>query len=318
MRNTLARLSFLTTLFLLMAEPLLAQSVPQLSVNEIVNQAQKQAKTYVEIFKNLLSEETKTFEIYDKKSEVKKRRVVVSTFIVYQLSRDESRVTEYRNVLSVDGKKVDNIDQRAQEFFEKLVKTESSAKEFDKLQDESLRYDDNILIIGMTLSQAPVLNEKLRPYFDFKLIDREIYGGSETFLISYEQIRPSPDIVVNGKGGQGSAKPVIDYDVDADADPPLNERILGKFWIDANTFQIKREQRQFTIQPARLEKPLTIISDEFEYQASAFGILTPKRIVHMQYRVRTKVPTAIKEARIILEYDKFTKPDVEIKSAEVK
>lgn len=92
------------------------QSAADPTINEIVRNAAEQRNAYVEEFKNLLSRETKTFEIYDKKGSVKKRRVVVSNFIVYQLDNDDKRIAEYRNVVSVDGKQLDNTDKRAQDF----------------------------------------------------------------------------------------------------------------------------------------------------------------------------------------------------------
>src|SRR5215210_4006162 len=70
---------------------------PTPTLQEIIDKAEAQTRVYVETFKNLLSEERKTFEIYDKRGEVKKRRSVVSTFIVYPLSKDENQITEFRN-----------------------------------------------------------------------------------------------------------------------------------------------------------------------------------------------------------------------------
>src|SRR5687767_15086830 len=118
------------------------QPPPPLAVDEIVRRAAEQTPVYVDAFKNLLSEETKTFEIYDRDGNVRKRRVVRSTFIVYQLSKDEKRIVEYRNVTAVDGKPLSQIDARAEEFFEKLVKVESSAKELERIESESQRYDE--------------------------------------------------------------------------------------------------------------------------------------------------------------------------------
>ena len=98
----------------------------------------------------------------------------------------------------------------------------------------------------------------------------------------------------------------------------MNPRINGKLWIDAATFQIHREIRNLTLQPAGASAPITAVTDEFEYQPSQFGILTPKLIRHTQYAVKTKAASAQKQVVISMEYGNFTKPDVEVKSAEVK
>jgi hypothetical protein len=60
-----------------------------------------------------------------------------------------------------------------------------------------------------------------------------------------------------------------------------------------------------------------VAEDELEYTDSAFGILTPQTLTHVQYRVRLKDGVASKDTKILFEYGKFTQPDVEVKG-EVK
>src|SRR5688572_25407956 len=97
------------------------QLVEEVTPQEMISRARDRTNAYLETFKNLLSEEKKTFEIYEKSGKVKKRKVVDSTFLVYQLTKEQGRVAEFRNVVSVDGKKVSNADDRAKDFFEKVV-----------------------------------------------------------------------------------------------------------------------------------------------------------------------------------------------------
>src|SRR5688500_9442587 len=82
-----------------------AQAGKTSNVGGILDNTAAQSKTYVEEFKNLIADEKKTFEIFDKKGEVKKRRTVESTFLVYPLSKAEGEVAEFRNIIAVDGKK---------------------------------------------------------------------------------------------------------------------------------------------------------------------------------------------------------------------
>src|SRR5687767_1726536 len=141
-------------IFLAAASSTSAQPTLALTADEIVRRSAEQRSLYVETFKNLLSQETKTFEVYDRDGNVKKRRVVRSTFIVYQLSKDPDKITEYRGVVAVDGKEPGKIESRAQDFFEKLVRVESSAKELERIRDESLRFDEELYISDMTLFQS--------------------------------------------------------------------------------------------------------------------------------------------------------------------
>ena len=300
------------------ANTVVAQNEANLPIAEIVAKAGEQRKVYVEEFKNLLSQETKKFEIYDKKGAVKKSRTVTSTFIVYQLSKGDNRVAEYRHVIAVDGKPLDNADKRAQDFFEKIEKVESLGKELKKLHDESLRHDLDILVNGFTLFQSVALVEKVRPFLEFKLEGREILDGAEVLVVSYRQTRQSPFIVINSKKGSPNVVPSLKYDVGLEDDVDFKERLSGKFWIDASTFQVWREQRLITLQPENFAVPVPLAEDVFEFQKSDFGILTPKKISHTQYELKKKDRTSIKEGRVVFEYEKFTKPDVEVKSSEVK
>jgi len=288
------------------------------NVDDIVNHAGQQTTAYIETFRNLLSQENKTFEIYGKNGEVKKRRTVASTFIVYPLTKDEKRIAEFRNVLAVDGKKLSDADSRAQDFFQKVVRAESSQKELEQIDKESSRYDEDFAITGMTLFQSPVLAPEMRPFFQFHFDGKKTLDGADCYIISYEQTKPSPGIVVNSKQHDYGKSYYQYYDVDVDREVELNSRIKGKLWIDAATFQIHREVRNLTLQPEGASAPITAVTDEFEYQPSQFGILTPKLIRHAQYAVKTKSGSAQKQVVVLMEYGNFTKPDVEVKSAEVK
>jgi hypothetical protein len=295
-----------------------ATPTPALSTSEILSQAAKQSGLYIETFKNLLSSETKTFQTYDKKGEIRKRRTVTSSFIVYQLSKNEGRIAEYRNVLAVDGKVLDKTDERAQNFFERVAKAESTGRELAEIEKESLRYDDELQINGLTLFQALALAKNLLPLFEFKLEGKEKLDGAEVYVISYRQTQGSPDITINSDDEKRGDRITVNFDVEVDGNPVLNERMRGKFLIDAATFRLWREEREITVQPAGFDAPLTAIREDFDFQNSDFGMLVPKKITHIHYRIKTKERSAVKEVQVTFEYSKFTRPDVEVKSAEIK
>ena len=72
-----------------------AQVVP-LDLPVILDRAEEQTANYQEEFKNLLGQETKTFESFDKKGKSKKQVAVESNFIVYQSPKDAAQVAEIR------------------------------------------------------------------------------------------------------------------------------------------------------------------------------------------------------------------------------
>ena len=129
-RNAFA---FAVLLFFAGTSASLSQNLPAASSGTVLSRAAEQRKVYVNEFRNLLTEEKKTFTIFDKKGDAKKTRSVVSTFIVFQYSSAEDGIAEFRNVLSVDGKPVKDADKRAQDFFEDISKAGSAGKELEKL-----------------------------------------------------------------------------------------------------------------------------------------------------------------------------------------
>lgn len=291
----------------------LGQLVQEVTPQEMINRARERTKVYLETFKNLLSEEKKTFEIYEKGGKVKKRKVVDSTFLVYQLTKDERRVAEFRNVVSVDGKKVSNADERAKDFFEKVAASDNSQKEYERIRDESSRFDEDFAINGLTLFQAIALSDELRGRFRFTMAGRESIGGKNVYVVLFEQIREDPAITVNSPTASNN----YDIEIEGDKTITLNARIRGKLWIDTDTFNVRRELRERTIQPEGFPQPVVVAEDLLEYTDSGFGILTPQTLSHVQYRVRLKEREVTKDTRIVFDYGKFTQPDVDVKG-EVK
>ena len=287
------------------------QAVP--SIDLIIRRATEQRLRYVETFKNLLTQETKTIETFDRRGRIKKKRIIKSNFIVYPLTTN-ARATEYRSVYSVDGKAVSDEESRAQEFFDKIASVESSAKELERIRAESLRFDEDIEISNMTLFQSVVLSDELRPSFSFKLSGKETIDGRTAYLLEYRQTRPSPQIAVGTK----ESSSVLTYDIDLAGLKDMNGRLSGRLWIDAETFNLVREHRVLTIQPPDYVTPVPISENWFEYGWSEFDVFTPRRITHLHYDVDKKNRTSVKGAQVTLEYGAFTRPDVDVKASEVK
>jgi hypothetical protein len=283
------------------------------SLETILAEAEKQVANYQETFKDLLAVETKTFEKYDKNGELKDETVIESNFFVYQSSKDEKTSTELRNVIKADRKLVPDSQARADRFLEELQKTKTVEKELEEIQDEGLRYDKTLKISGFTLFEAIALASNLRPFFDFKLLGSENYQGREVYLVSYQQTRKSPFITVNEKESKEKG---IKADIDAGLPGALKKAdkfLRGKLWIDRETFQIWREERQLTVQTGA---PIVAQETVFEYAPSEFGILVPKKITFIDNSVKKISKSdefaAVKNARVVFDYTKFRKTNVEV------
>ncbi|MEP6944468.1 MAG: hypothetical protein ABJA02_01015 [Acidobacteriota bacterium] len=289
---------------------------PTPTKEQIIEDVDAGAKTYIETFKNLIADETKTFEMYGKNGEVKKKRVVRSSFIVFPLMKAEGQVVEFRNVTSVDDKKIGDSDKRANDLIEKLSSAETSEAELERLRDESSRHDLDIAISGMTLYQALAVDKELREFFEFSI--RPAPAGSSTITIDYRQVKDSPDITVNSTTSRPVGRAGLNYDIDIDKEMPMTARVSGTIVVDAATFKIISESRNVSVQPAGFASPATVVEDRFAYQDGAFGIFTPKLITHTQYMVSTRDMRAVKQLKVTFEYGNFSRPGVDVKADEVK
>ena len=289
------------------------------SLETILTEADKQKNVYWENFSNLLAEELKTFEEYDKNGELKKSRRIESNFLVYQSVKNPERTVEYRNVTKVDGETVGNVEKRAEDFFNDLLKSDSAEKELEKIQKESSRYDKNLDIAGLTLNQAPILAEHIRAALNFNLVGEERLENRDVYVIDYTQKTKNPYIIFN----DDAAKPeklYLTYSLDLPKQLRKSEPFLsGRLWIDKETFQVLAEQRNVVVKPENQEKPITVMEMSFGYQLSELGFLTPKKITLTDYNIKMKDDkfTVTKDNKATFEYTKFTQSNVEVKSGEV-
>ncbi len=294
-----------------------AQEENQLNLETILRNADEKTQNYREEFKNLLAEETKTFEIYDKKGNLKKSSVVESNFIIFQSAKDRNVTSEYRDVYKVDGKVVSDNQTRANNLLSQLAMSNSAEQELKKIQIESLRYDKSLIISGLTLLQSPILEEYIRPYFDFKLTGRDVINNSEVYVVEYQQTKPSPYILINEKKSSDD-KISLGFNLDLPkTSNKSNVFLRGKLWIDAKTFQLWREERELIAQTAN---PTVILKTDFEYQPSEFGILVPKQISLINYRIKKNGKDsqifAVKDTQVDFSYSKFKKANSDVQIIE--
>lgn len=284
----------------------------QPTLEEILNQTEKQTANYQEIFRNLLALEVKTFIDFDKNEQEKKRNKVESDFLVYQSSKNDKISFELRNVKSVDGKAIPNSDANSDKFFAELNKSSTLRSQLEKIQKTSSKYDKTLDISGLTLYEGIVLSQNLRPYFEYQLVGKENYQGQDVFVVSYWQTKESPFISINGKGTELN-NPSLEFQVDMPGGMKKNEFFLrGKFWIDANNYQIWREERELVAQSNEL---LVLLKTDLEYQPSNFGILVPKQINLLTNQIRKKDGKyiTVKDLMVVFDYSKFRKTETDVK-----
>jgi hypothetical protein len=210
-------------------------------------------------------------------------------------------MSEYRNVRSVDGRTVSKREERLVNLFGRLAKADSVKKELDRINRESRRYDLDYSIYGFTLNEGLLLSENLRPSFQFTATGREHINGRDVIVLQYQQVAHNSNLAFKLTSLPNELK-------------GSETRYRGRLWLDAETAQLWREEREVTLQHPSLSRPLLLMRFEFEYTSSSFGILTPHRIVFSTYnKGRTgsdKVPELRLGGKVTFKYSGFRRFDV--------
>jgi Sec-independent protein translocase protein TatA len=297
-------------LSLLVAGPSLAQQTPQSDpeLTELIRRARLSMSEYKTRFKDLTAEEEQTIEEYDSQGKLEKQRRISSDLVVYQSQVNPAEMFEYRDVKAVDGVAVKKREARLVNILNKSSKADSVKKEFDRISRESRRYDLGNSFYGMTLNQGMSLEENVRDAFQFTLAGREQIGGRDVTVIDYQQVSQSPSLTFDLKALPGPLKGATGF-------------FRGRLWLDAETAQIRKEVREFTLRLPSQGDPLVMHRFELEYAESRFGFLTPQRIVINNFtRGRTgadKKPELLLGGKITFAYGAFTRFAVDTPDAAI-
>jgi hypothetical protein len=288
----------------------------EFGLESFLEKAEKSSKTYVDTFKNLIAEESKTITNFKKNGDVDNFRSIKSNFIVYQSLKNE-HFSEFRTVFEYNGKNVSENDEDVVKFFQKLETSENSEEEFKKVKKQSQRFDGKYLVWGMTLGQDFLLSSDVRKIFVYKLLGKEKFNERDVYAIEYNQKDYSSYILVNPTKNEKKPDRGFQYDTFMPSDfQPTNPRLNGKMLLDAETGQMWKNEYEVEIRPQSVAKPIVTNQSSYEYQASKFGILVPKSIVITSFQIfgkPTKSFSFAKLATMKAEYSKFSSLDSEVK-----
>jgi hypothetical protein len=297
------------------------QPVSQTDLNALLERAEKSTRNYIESFKNLVAEESKTIEKFSKDGSLDDTRRIKSTFIVYQLQNNDE-VSEFRSVSEFNGKKVGRNDNEAIKFFGNLSVLKTAEKELSQLERESTRYDGQIIVWGVTLRQGLILQEKARPFFNFQIVRTEQIAGRNVFVVEYKQKESTDYVNLNSKKSDDAQGEKLSFRVNLpDSFDPASARLSGYFWLDAETGQIWKDEQLLSVSSkSLLEAETVIVRNDFEYQASKYNVLVPKKFILTINQVQSKNKDfkAQKFFVITLEYSAFNTVNSEVKDYQIK
>ena len=288
-------------------QPTRTPSTPA-ELNELLRRAELKTKEYRDKFKDLTADEEQEILEYEADGKVKRQRRIVSDLVIYQSQLDSTKMREYRNVRSVDGKAIENRDKRLVSLFNKLAKADSAKKEMDRINRESSRHYLAFSSDGYTLNEGMFLAENLRSALEFTFAGREQINGREVIVVKYQQTAPHPEINLKLESLPKQLK-------------GAETRHRGRLWLDAETAQLWREEQEATIVHPVLRQPLVFVRFDFEYTNSKFGILTPRRIVFSVFRngrgAFDQTPELGISGKITYMYSSFTRFDVSSPDASI-
>ena len=293
-----------------------AASAQDFDLSAFLDKADRATVEYQRTFRNLVSEEIRFYDYFRPDGSLEDSRRIKSIFIIYDSPKNHV-VAEFRNVVEFNGKNVARTDSGIAKFFEKVSDADSSDEEVLRLKKEGNRFDGKSGAYGMTLIGPFVLNQLYRQYFEFMVVGHEKIDGRDVTVIEYKQTKPALTIKANATSEERRQEPRgISFDTDLPANfRPTNPRLSGRLWLDSQNAQLWRNEFFVTIQPPILTARVVSVTFEFQYQASEFGTLLPKRLSIVSYRLSGKGDNDLqrtKWATKIFEYSKFSKPDSQI------
>ena len=276
------------------------QQLDPAELKELIRLASLRIGEYKAKFKDLTADEEQKVEEYDSEGKLERQRRIVSDLVIYQSQFDPSLTAEYRNVRSVDGVALEKREERLVNLFDRLAKADSVKKELDRINRESRRYDLGYSFYGLTLNQGLPLSESVHASFRFTVAGREHIGGRDVIVLQYQQVAQSPRLTIK-----------LSLPSELKGAEPLYR---GQLWLDAETAQLWREERELALRHPSFNHPLIIMRFKFDYVGSPFGILTPQRIVLSTYNKGRKGADKLPELRlggkVTFEYGGFRRFDV--------
>jgi hypothetical protein len=282
-------------LFVIMSS--LTQSQASTDLDELLRLADARRQEYVETFRDLIAIETRHTEVIDQYGKTERQRTLVSDFLVYQSELDHGRVAEYRIAREVDGRVLRNATADGIAVFRGLAASRTLAQESRRLQEANLRHAfGRTMVWGMTLWPAGALAGEWHANFTFTILGNERMGERDVTVLGYEE---NDMRTIEPRGRLARFRT-----------PRLRSR--GRVCLAADGRLLLSEDDTMVVDE-EITTPHVWSRTEIDYEPSAFGIMTPSRIVILSYdrvAARRAAPTLRLVQRTTLTYDQFRRFEV--------
>lgn len=207
---------------------LLAQKTPAPSAQELLDAAADYARSAYPKLANLVATEE---YVQERRIEAKTKRVLRSEFLLVQHPTEKRNWLAYRDVLEVDGKKLENHQQRLQQLFVsptvenwRLVGEIASASQQYHLEGANVSVTNPFVVVALT-------DRYYRPRMQFKLGKEDKDVGPNVWTMTFQEPEAKEAVTVNGAQTLRNVEPLLQKDL-----------ARGTVWIEVGTGRILKTQ----------------------------------------------------------------------------
>jgi hypothetical protein len=217
-----------TGMLLVVSPQLRAQKTPAPSAQALLDAASDYARFAYPKLANLVATEE---YVQERRIEAKARRVLRSEFLLVQHPTEKRNWLAYRDVLEVDGKKLENHQERLQQLFVtptienwRLVGEIASASQQYHLDGANVSVTNPFVVVAL-------IDRYYRPRLQFKLGKEDKDVGPNVWTMTFHEPEAKEMVTVDGTQTLRNVEPLLQKDL-----------ARGTLWIDAGTGRILKTQ----------------------------------------------------------------------------
>ena len=204
-----------------------AQKPPAPSAQELLDAASDYARDAYPRLANLVATEE---YVQERRIEAKTKRVLRSEFLLVQHPTEKRNWLAYRDVLEVDGKKLENHQARVQQLFVAptienwmLVGDIANASQQYHLEGANVSVTNPFVVVAL-------MDRYYRPRLQFKLGKEDKDVGRDVWTLVFQEPEALERVTVNGAQTLRKVEPL------------LKDLARGTVWIEVGTGRILKTQ----------------------------------------------------------------------------
>ncbi len=239
----------------------------QPDLTALLAKARERIAEYKRVFRDLTATETRTTEVFKRDGKLDDRRTTLADFIVYQSRFDEQLIQECRLFNLIDGKRANEDERQIQRFFAKLAQAKTQRQEFALIKEKNTEHSFRFYRFNQTIMPVWLLQAiTTASSYDLTVVGREQVLGRDCLLIAYRrkesETQPDTELFSRQVGDEFKRGRAF---------------WRGRLWLDAQTGELWRMERDNCIEYADTTTPLVAMHDWMEFAPSDYGIPVPQR-----------------------------------------